>query len=287
MSMEPSERTIVFGLVAACIVGIIIVGGFLVFAQGMIFSSQGFSEVYFKEHQKLPAVIEENEPLAFSFEVVSHNKDTMDYSYDVYAGGEKIRSGSFFLPQSDPVGEKFTKNITIDNILLKSTLLRLNGSKISETRFTYDGGLGLLVPRDGNEPHPVIDPSKLYYPVRLPGSSETATLIFNPDASEMYQTTTTSTEKIGDLTTITDVKNAVEINGERISGVGYDIGESEWTIKNDHGIISALSKTLTSQYRYTFKKISVDVRASPVSNPDDSTYYEIHFWIVVEDPSQG
>lgn len=288
--MEPNERTIVYGLVAACICGIIIVGFFLFYAGGQIFSSQGFSEVYFKNHQKIPTVINENESLDFSFEVVSHNKGTMKYTYDIYAGDHMIRSGSFSLPSTDIRNDdhqsRYNKSVIIDEIRLRSTLQTLNNSEVSETRFTYNGGLGLLLPSDGTKPQVVTDPSKLYYPVRLPGSNEAVTLIFNPDAHETFHTTTTSKTKMGDFTTISNVDKAVEINGERISNVGFDTSESEWTINNDLGIISALSKTTTIKARYTFKKISVDVSASPESNPDDITHYEIHFWIVVKDPSQ-
>ena len=290
MSMEPSERTIVYGLVAACIVGIIIVGGFLFFAQGEIFSGQGFSEVYFEEHQKLPAVIYDIEPLSFSFTVASHNKETTDYSYDVIAGEQIIGSGSFTLPNDNPPNgdpkNRYNKTVFIEDVRLRSTLISLNEPVVSETQFTYNGGLGLLLPGDGTKPQVVTDPSKLYYPVRLPMSGESATLIFNADTHETFHTTTTSKQNKGDITTISDNEKAVEIKGQRISDVGYDITTSEWTVKNDLGTISATGNSSTQSYRYAFKKISVDVRASPESDPVDITNYKIHFWVVVEDSNE-
>jgi len=278
--MEPRERIIVYGLIAACIVGIIIIGFFLSYAGGQIFSKDGFSEVYFEEHQKLSSVINENEPLSFSFSVISHNKIPMDYAYTVYSGDEIVRMGQFILPDA----RKNNKTVVIDNIRLKSTLFSLNNSVFSETQSTYNGGMGLLISRGESTSQVVTDPSKLYYPVHLSEGGEPVTLIFNPAAHETFQTTTSKILKVGDITSIKRDPKALEINGQQLSNVGFDKSITDWTITNDFGMISSLKKTETITYRYAFKKVSVDVIASPQSNPEEKTYYAINFWIVVKDP---
>jgi len=286
MSMEPSERTIVYGLVAACIVGIIIVGGFLFFAQGTIVSSQGFSELYFVDHQKLPNVIVENEPLSFLFTVVSHNKEPMNYSYEIYEGDQKIRSGVFTLPDEERLsgerGTKYNKTIDIENVTLKSTLNALDTPQISETQLTYNGGLSLFQTNDGNK-ETVTDPSRIYYPVTLPGSSSQSILSFDPHARETMHTTTINRKAIGNIKTISYATDSIEINGQRLSDTGYDISQSDWTINNEQGHISADVKTSTTSYRYNFEKIAVELYASPIDNPTEITRYEIHFWLVVTD----
>jgi len=165
--MEPSERTIVYGLVGACICGIIIVGAFLIFTGGMFSSDSGFSELYFEEHQKLPTVINENDPVNFSFTVVSHNKEKMDYFYNVYAGDQIIRNGSFFLPQTESSNgdpqRNFNKTVIfIEDIRLRSTLIPLDQSQNTQTRVTKYEGTGLILSENKNEFQVSKNSSKLY-----------------------------------------------------------------------------------------------------------------------------
>jgi hypothetical protein len=287
--MEPHERTIVYGLVGACICGIIIVGAFLIFTGGMFSSGSGFSELYFEDHQKLPTIINENDPVNFSFTVVTHNKENTDYSYEVFAGNQTVRSGSFTLPFTDASygtnQQKNNKTVIIEDIVLKSSLMKVDESQVYETRITDYNGLGHIQSCNGRDSQ-ATDSSKLCYAVQLPGSSGLTTLFFDPDAHETFNTTTTSKTTIGDINTIQNDDKAVEINGYRPSKVGFDVSEVDWTIKNDLGIISTSSKTTTTRYRHAFEKVSVNVSASPVSNPDKTSYYDIHFWVFAKSPSQ-
>lgn len=289
--MDFKERPIVYGLIAACILGIIIVGAFVVFVGGTVFSNHGFSELFFKNHDRLPVVINENEPLSFSFEVASHNKGTTNYAYNVFTGDQIISSGSFVLPKENTpdngADNRYNKTVSIDNIRLKSTLRDLGQPQISTTQFNYDGKLGLFAARqtDDSRSAPLVmtDPSQIYYPFTFPGSNTPTALIFNPGKTETLHTTTMTKTKVGDTSTIGQNAAAVEIDGQRISNVGYDQSKNEWTINNDRGIISASANTTTVQYRYAFEKISVELHASPEKNPADITRYEIHFWVVVTD----
>ncbi|MCK9631749.1 MAG: hypothetical protein M0R30_08895 [Methanoregula sp.] len=289
--MEPSERTIVYGLVGACICGIIIVGAFLIFAGGMFSSSSGFSELYFENHQTLPAIINENDPVNFSFTVVSHNKENTDYFYEVFAGNQIIRSGSFILPQTDSSEERLQLNLNktsifIEGIRFRSTLIPLNELQNTQTQITEYEGTGLIQSDNENDSHILKDPSKIYYPVQLPENDETITLAFDPSINERFRKSTTRKIKIGDMNTIKIDDKATEIHGYRPSNVGYDTSETELTVSNDRGTISETENKTTIQYRYAFEKVSVNLSASPVSNPDKTSYYEIHFWVFAKDPSQ-
>jgi hypothetical protein len=165
-------------------------------------------------------------------------------------------------------------------------LTKVTNTTFSETQNTYNGGLGLLLSRDGSGAQVVSDPSYLYYPVQLPVGSDHGTLIFNPKNTETFHTTTTSRTNIGNLREVAQSKSAVEIEGLLISDTGYDLSQSEWTIQNNHGIITASSKTITEKYRYAAEKIAVEVKAYPANDPDSFTKYEIHFWVVVSDIPQ-
>jgi hypothetical protein len=285
--MEQKERTIVYGLVAACIAGIVLVGLLLFFVGGAMFSGEGFSEVSFLESQKIPTVIYEGNPLDFSFGIASHHNEKMDYKYNVIVGDTIVRNGTFSLPDNDKSQkDRYNKTISITNLKLKSTLTKVTNSTLTETQNTYNGRLGLLASHDGGGDQVISDPSYLYYPVQFPVGNDHGALIFNPKNTETFHTTQTSKTNIGNLREVAQSKSAVVINNLLISDTGYDLSKSEWTIQNNYGIINASSKTLTEKYRYGFEKISVEVEAYPVKDPDKITKYEIHFWTVVSEIPQ-
>ncbi len=280
--MEPKDRTIVYGLIAACIAGILIVGLLLIFVGGTTFSGQGFSEVFFLNSEKLPVVIETGTPLNFSFMVASHYNEKMDYKYDIIAGNTIIQSGAFSLP-NDSLSQKdrYNQTISITVLTLNPTLIKIANSSRSETKQTYNGGLGLLLSQNGNGAQVVSDPSHLYYPIQLSVGNEPATLIFTPNNTQTYQTTTTSRTNVGDLQNVGRNAATVNIEGFQISDTGYDISRAIWTIQNDHGIINATSITVTDSYRYEYEKIAVEMEAYPANNPDTVTKYEIDFWVII------
>ena len=109
----------------------------------------------------------------------------------------------------------------------------------------------------------VSDPSHLYYPIQLSVGNEPATLIFTPNNTQTYQTTTTSRTNVGDLQNVGRNAATVNIEGFQISDTGYDISRAIWTIQNDHGIINATSITVTDSYRYEYEKIAVEMEAYP------------------------
>ena len=284
--MDFRERPIMYGLIAACIAGIVLVGILLIFVSGTtLFSGEGFSEVFFLDSDKLPNVIGGGEPLDFSFMVASHYNKKIDYKYNVIAGDTIIKNGSFSLPNDDTSQkDQYNNTISITGIILNPTLMKIpNATTSSETQNTYNGGLGLLLSHDGSGAQVVSDPSYLYYPVQLPVGEDHGTLIFNPTKEETFHTTTTTKTNIGNLREVSQSKDAIEIGGARISNTGYDLSQSEWIIQNNYGIITASSKTVTEHYRYEFKKITVEVEAYPANDPNTVTKYEIHFWVVVSE----
>ena len=275
--MKLSEKPIVFGIMIACVLGIIIVGGFIAVTNLTgIFSGGPFSELYFDEHTELPNVIEKGDEINFSFTVAAHNNDPTHYTYTVMCDGEQIETGAFDLPDAYGVNKK---NISICFAPQVSSLRLL-----SEPAFSYqtldtdatigrvyqDGVTGAVIEYEG-------------YPVSLPIGPGTATLFFDETQSEEFSTDACKLTPVGDIFHATPNEDGVEINGELASDAGYDLTYSQWDIAHAGDKTTGNSVSTTMRYRYLFKKVSVAVKAYETAEP---TRYEIHFWVaVLEDPS--
>ena len=279
--MELSEKPIVFGIMIACVLGIIIVGGFIAVTNLTgVFSGGPFSELYFDEHTELPNVIERGEEINFNFTVAAHNNDPTSYAYKVLYGAQTIDAGSFYLPNASgaytkDIGITFTPKVSTLRLLPEPTAVSYTTLDTDATigRVYEDGVTGAVLQYEG-------------YPVSLPIGPGTATLFFDEGQSEDFSTDSWTLEPVGDVFHAAQSETSIEINGEMPSGSGYDLTNSHWSISHSGDKTTGTSLSKTLRYRYIFKKVSVEVMACENGNPSNPTRYEIHFWLIVlEDKS--
>lgn len=100
--MDSDGQTLTFAILIACLIGISLCVVLIIYVTGTDYFYHGYSELYLKDHTRLPDTIEPADPLNFSFVVVSHHKDRMTYEYVVFFDNETIQSGSFLIPDSSP-----------------------------------------------------------------------------------------------------------------------------------------------------------------------------------------
>ncbi len=80
MAVE-GEDLVLKAVIVASIAGILLVSGLVFFAEKP--SEKGFTELYFKDPDGLPSSLQVNESYTISFTVVSHEKNPVDYVYNV------------------------------------------------------------------------------------------------------------------------------------------------------------------------------------------------------------
>ena len=278
--MELSEKPIVFGIMIACVLGIIIVGGFIAVTNLTgVFSGGPFSELYFDEHTELPNVIDKGEEINLGFTVAAHNNDPTHYTYTVMYDSEEIETGAFDLPTA--YGE-YKKNISICFAPQESSLRLLSEPAISYRTLDTDATIGMVY-RD-TATGAILEEEG--YPVGLPIGGGDATLLFDKTQSEEFSTDACTLKPVGDVFHAVPSEDGVEIYGEQASNAGYDLTYSQWDITHAGDKTAGNSISTTMQYRYLFQKVSVEVKAYENGNPTEPTRYEIHFWVIVlEDPS--
>jgi len=274
--MDFEDKTIVYAIIAACVLGIAVIGALVVFTGTSGTMAESFSELYFESPKVLPSLVDVGEPVAFAFSVVSHELSETPYTYTVRYDNRILQSGTFTLPATGTGGNtKKAFNVTFTPE--KPGLIQVREPTTTVLQTTYNGAVGVLVPVYGNlELQGGKD--RILLPTDLSGfgfPDREGWLIFDPAARETFSTATSSVAQVGASPAQTSpAKDAASA----VTDSGYSVSRTEWTIDNNHGTITARKETTSTEYRYTYQKVSVDV-ASP------STAYEIHFWILVqEDP---
>lgn len=96
-------------IILACVIGIVITLVFVVFMRAEIMSEEGFTELYFGEHRKLPDEMEINDPYDISFTLSNHELETTKYIFEVDSKIEKFKENITLLPGESAV---FTLSIT-------------------------------------------------------------------------------------------------------------------------------------------------------------------------------
>jgi len=96
-------------IILACVIGIVITLVFVVFMRAEIMSEEGFTELYFGEHRKLPGEMEINESYNISFTITNHELETTRYIFEVDSKIEKFKENITLLPGESAV---FTLSIT-------------------------------------------------------------------------------------------------------------------------------------------------------------------------------
>jgi hypothetical protein len=258
------EKGVTYAIILACIIGIFIVG-FLVVTYTT--TKEGFSELYFEEHEKLPRIITAGEEEEFAFTVASHELNETIYEYVVSIDDKIIEEGGFVLYP----GENITVNVSFipGNSSLKLvdlvehnrslripqkikplTFLKLkseNFTRIEEGLFLFRGDIPLIESEEN-----LINLSELKEDI----------VLYN--YTEFY--------RFGDINKLEPVNLTM---GKDFSNLGYKRYIKRCDIKKDEGdtILEISEKNI--EYRYKFKKISVEVTSK------DGTEYEIHYWTIV------
>ncbi|MCW3133210.1 MAG: DUF1616 domain-containing protein [Methanophagales archaeon] len=259
------EKKVIYAIIVACIIGIFIVG-FLVVTHTT--TKEGFSELYFEEHEVLPKIIAVGEEEQFAFTVASHELNTASYKYVVSLDDEIIEEGGFilgpdenitvnvsFIPENSslmPVDEvEHNMSLKIPQKIEPLTFLNLksgNFTRIKKGLF-FKGAIPLI---DSEENPTFINLSE------LSGDS----VLYN--YTEFY--------RFGDINKL----EPVNLNmGEDFSNLGYKRYIKRCELKKNEGntILEISDKNI--EYRYKFKRISVEVTS------EDGTKYEIHYWTII------
>ncbi|GEM_PF-1044448 len=325
-NMGDNDKTIVYGIVAACVVGMVIIGALVLSSD----TSEGFSELYFEDHTELPRMVDVNEEIDFAFTVVSHERDVTTYDYNVTYDNRLIKSGTFKLMPEDSSSEEVIlakgneKTIDVSFVPKDSSLVRIDAPIVKESSLELDERLGMVTSQGAgfervnvittpkgysvitwgaNNSTRQIDvemADKLIFPIELSVGSvqkNTGMLIFDPNLEESFSTNNSEIIRVG------DPYNVVPNDLDSISSFGYKIKREGWEIENDRGNLFILHQSMDTDYRYEFRKMSVEVSSleSEIRGLNDTvtseravfgkapvlSEYEIHFWIIVkEDPDK-
>lgn len=314
--MEGKEKTIVYAIAAACVLGIIVIGALVLTSHT---TAKGFSELYFEDSDTLPRVVKVGDIIDFAFTTVSHEKKETSYDYRVTYDGQDIGSGSFSLGSASSAHND-TDRKTIDVSLTpnSSSLVKIGDPVVNQSIMRYNAVLGTisnqgsrfnrmnlitspngysLISWGANDTAKQIDvniPDKFILPIRLQmsGISDSAgLLIFDPKQKESYNNSFRTIIPEGsqyDITTSSD--------GKSLSNLGYTIHRDDWNIINNGGNIDIQHKNSTTRYQYAFKKISVKESSKQSElrgpgQPAESTVgtgseYEINFRVLVLEESE-
>jgi hypothetical protein len=307
--MEGAEKSIVYALAAACILGIVIVGALVLTSHT---TEEGFSELYFNDPDTIRNMVKIGDKIDFTFTTASHEKRQTAYDYKVTYDGHEIRSGSFSLEPSS------SNTINVSLTPKNTSLVIKTDPIVNQYKIKYNAALGtisnqgygvdrmkILTSPNGyslilwgaNNTTRQIDvnlPGKFILPIKLQNADDFNLLILDPKRKESYNTT------IRTVIPERDQKNTAPSDGQYLSDLGYTIRRDDWNAVNDRGNIDFQYKLSKTIYRYAFQKVSVKVSSTgseirgagesakpAVSDTRTGSEYEIHFLIIVkEDPDK-
>ncbi|MCW3128995.1 MAG: DUF1616 domain-containing protein [Methanophagales archaeon] len=257
------EKRVIYAIIAACVIGIFIVGFLVVTYTTM---KESFSELYFEEHEELPRIINVGEKEEFAFTVASHELNMTSYEYVVSLDDEILKDGGFtlgsdenitvnvsFIPENsslmlvDEVEHNWTLRIP-QKIEPITFLKSKNFTKIEKGLF-FKGAIPLI---DGEEISTFINLGELKEDI----------VLYN--YTEFY--------RFGDINKLEPVNLTM---GKDFSNLGYKRDIKRCEIKKDGENISLVYSNKNIEYRYKFKRISVEVTS------EDGTEYEIHYWAII------
>ena len=282
------EKKVIYAIIAACIIGIFIVG-FLVVTYTT--TKVGFSELYFEEHEKLPKIITVGKEEPFSFTVASHELNITSYKYVVSLGDDILEEGDFVLYP----GENITVNVSFAPTNSSLTLVRnLTTTESSHLIFSRPSTI-----TSGNTN--VESDGRVLMPVKFPIAGDKNNTIFlkiDPNSSEEYTFRYSAKEPVTETlicfgaSNLDKTPNCIEAKYTSQIGInlsdynilrnisifprtGFDFINSTTIISSNYGDIRVSYEKTISEYRYEFKKVSVEVTS------EDGTEYGIHYWTIV------
>ena len=282
------EKKVVYAIIAACIIGIFIVGLLVVTYIPM---KEGFSELYFEEHEKLPKIINVGKEEQFAFTVASHELNITSYKYVVSLDADILDEGDFVLHS----GENITVNVSFT--LTNSSLTFVRNLTTTESSCLIFSRPSTMTSGNTN----VESDGRVLMPVKFPIAGDKNNTIFlkiDPNSSEEYTFRYSAKEPVTETLICFDTSKSKKtpncIEARYISQIGinlsnynilrnisifprtgFDFINSTTIISSNHGNIRMSYEKTISEYRFEFKKVSVEVIS------EDGTEYEIHYWTIV------
>lgn len=282
------EKKVIYAIIAACIIGIFIVGFLVVTYTTM---REGFSELYFEEHEELSKIINAGEEEQFAFTVASHELNITSYEYVISLGDDILEEEGFALYP----GENITVNVSFipenSSLTLVRNLTTTESSHLIFSRPSTITSWNTNVESDG----------RVLMPVKFPIAGDKNNTIFlkiDPNSSEEYTFRYSAKEPVTETLICFNASNLDKtpncIEAKYISQIGinlsnynilrnisifprtgFDFINSTTIISSNYGDIRVRYEKNISEYRYEYKKVSVEVTS------EDGTEYEIHYWTIV------
>ena len=282
------EKKVVYAIIAACIIGIFIVGLLVVTHIPM---KEDFSELYFKEHGKLPKIINAGVEEQFAFTVASHELNITSYKYVVSLDADILDEGDFVLHSGENITVDVSFTLTKSSLTFARNLTTTESSCLIFSRPSTMTSGNTNVESDG----------RVLMPVKFPIAGDKNNTIFlkiDPNSSEEYTFRYNAKEPVTETLICFDASNLDKtpncIEARYISQIGinlsnynilrnisifprtgFDFINSTTIISSNHGNIRMSYEKTISEYRFEFKKVSVEVIS------EDGTEYEIHYWTIV------
>ena len=219
-----NEKTVTYAIIAACIIGIVMVG-FVVLTNSS--TKESFSELYFEDHTSLPTEVLVDEPCSFTFTTVSHEVNTTSYMYLVSFDDSVIKQGSFKIA---PEQKTSINTLFIPN---DSTLVyKGNTTNQKHNHLTLNNpmNISISIPIIGDMGNPIL-------------------VLIDPDENKTNVYTY-------------DSMDPVSILSDKGMDTGFDLVVTKYTIQNDYGEVDLTYTNTVSQYRYEPKDVSVLVTSS-------------------------
>ena len=283
------EKKVVYAIIAACIIGIFIVGLLVVTHIPM---KKDFSELYFKEHGKLPKIINAGVEEQFAFTVASHELNITSYKYVVSLEDEILAEGNFILHPDENI------TVTASFVPTNTSLVFVRNLTTTESSHLISGNPFVITSGNTN----VESDGRVLMPVKFPIAGDKNNTIFlkvDPNSSEEYTFRYSAKEPVTETLICFDTSKSKKtppncIEARYISQIGinlsnynilsnitifprtgFDFINATTIITSNHGNIRMSYEKTISEYRYEPQKVSVEVI------PEDGTEYEIHYWTIV------
>lgn len=283
------EKKVVYAIIAACIIGIFIVG-FLVVTH--IPMKEDFSELYFKEHGKLPKIINAGVEEQFAFTVASHELNITSYKYVVSLEDEILAEGNFILHPDENI------TVTASFVPTNTSLVFVRNLTTTESSHLISGNPFVITSGNTN----VESDGRVLMSVKFPIAGDKNNTIFlkvDPNSSEEYTFRYSAKEPVTETLICFDTSKSKKtppncIEARYISQIGinlsnynilsnitifprtgFDFINSTTIIACNYGDIRMSYEKTISEYRYEPQKVSVEVIS------EDGTEYEIYYWTMV------
>lgn len=283
------EKKVVYAIIAACIIGIFIVGLLVVTHIPM---KEDFSELYFKEQEKLPKIINAGVEEQFAFTVASHELNITSYKYVVSLEDEILAEGNFILHPDENI------TVTASFVPTNTSLVFVRNLTTTESSHLISGNPFVITSGNTN----VESDGRVLMPVKFPVAGDKNNTIFlkiDPNSSEEYTFRYSAKEPVTETLICFDTSKSKKtppncIEARYISQIGinlsnysilsnitifprtgFDFINSTTIITSNHGNIRMSYEKTISEYRYEPQKVSVEVIS------EDGTEYEIHYWTMV------